>query len=141
MNLSEDFCQWCYDRGLRYSRPGPWGHANGCPNNPNPTTQSSAINRTNIAYICIFLRNAGETFRAIVLARDVFQCSLVEARAWVESVKWERVKIDNSKARELHQQYPCHMWPEELADGFEVKVSHFPNRPNPHSVPTPGEGA
>lgn len=30
-----EFCQWCYDHGLRYSKAGPWPHAKDCPNNPD----------------------------------------------------------------------------------------------------------
>lgn len=34
-----NFCQWCYDHGLRYSRPGPWAHAVDC---PHSTIQKSS---------------------------------------------------------------------------------------------------
>jgi|SRR6187402_3343536 len=33
------FCQWCYDRGLRYPDNGkPWAHAIGCPHGPAAAT-------------------------------------------------------------------------------------------------------
>lgn len=38
-----DFCQWCYDRGLRYPDNGrPWAHATGCPHGPSSTTSLAA---------------------------------------------------------------------------------------------------
>lgn len=87
------------------------------------------MNRANVAYICIFLRNSDEKFRAIVLAHDVFGVTLQQARTWLDSVRYERVKIDKSKARKLHAEYPCQMWPEELADSWEYKISHYPGEP------------
>lgn len=97
------------------------------------------MNKHNVAYICIFLKNSGEKFRAIVLAHDVFGCTLAEARVWLDSVRWARVKIDKSKARKLHKEYPCFMWPEELEDSWEYRISHFPKEPEtanpqPHRV-------
>lgn len=43
--MSDDyFCQWCYDRGLRYPDNGkPWGHAPGCPNAPEKDPEDSDI--------------------------------------------------------------------------------------------------
>lgn len=90
-----------------------------------PRPCSALFGSFNFAYSILFLRNAGERIRAIRLAMDALGIGFKEAREWVDSVHIRSVKEDRSAARAMFAENPCDK--EEVEDGFELRVSHWPN--------------
>ncbi len=51
--MSDYFCQWCYDRGLRYADNGhPWPHAIDCPSNPQRKNVLEKSPDPTVARVC-----------------------------------------------------------------------------------------
>lgn len=93
------------------------------------------MNATNTAYVCMFMRNSGEELRAVIIAKDIFGCSLMAARDWVRALKRVPKMVSREAARKVHAEYPTHLNEEELEDFCEWTFEpERPTEPEPQKA-------
>lgn len=83
---------------------------------------------SNLAYVVIFLRNANERERAVILTKDALGIDIADAITWVDSVQLIKSPKDNDGQINMQREYPyADMKTEsELMREFEIVISHSP---------------